>query len=751
MPSVNIQPKPTGRINIRGNGNTARIPTYSEVTVKHGSPHAMPKNQPYNCLRPIYDFTTKNQSFIDTHKQLKLLGIRNNAFHLILLNPLLQGVDPHDPNISPEHAMMVVHECYLNIFYYLREVVRIDQDGKPDPVPFRMDRGTLAACYCFYNNINFYLMKPRQTGKTVGILALLSWAFKFSGPNAGFMFSCYREELSKKNLRGMRGILRNLPKYMVNMGTQTVDSAGKTVRKTDNIKTYSEPVTNNRAMVANCASSESTAEEVGRGYTQAYQFFDEAEFTKFIDIIVKVSGMSFNTASRNAEENGSGYCRIFATTPGDLGNKKACARAMTIVNDALVWTEKFYDEYKDVSDLKAFLKTKSKFRVIYIEYDYKQLGYDEEWFIDACANVGGDLDKIKREILLMRFSGNSNSPFTNDQLEDIENHVKKPLFVKKLNDLHEILFYDKPKKGRKYFIGVDPSEGTGNDNYAITVLDPYDLQVVAEFRSPYMTIALCKDILIYMVDHYFTNPLIVVERNRNGGAVIEFLKGSKLRSMIYSTPHANSDTQRVMDKIDGNGFVKEDFTNNKYFGTNTTQSSRKVMMGILLDAMQFARNLVCTKYIVEDVKNLVVKNDKIQAVDGEHDDSVMSWLLVMYIYYHGEGLERYGFRKGELPQDIQEDDDFEKLKSVYANPEIKKQFPTMYSYYLSVKKAHEIEQKTNREDANSVYEEKSIGSLKDIGSHGRNFVEGLDDESFDNSGDGWRNNLRSKFMSLNKK
>lgn len=71
--------------------------------------------------------------------------------------------------------MMIIQECKLNMFYYLREVVRIEEDGG-NIVHFRMDRGTLAACYCFYNNINFYLMKPRQTGKTVGINAMLSWA-----------------------------------------------------------------------------------------------------------------------------------------------------------------------------------------------------------------------------------------------------------------------------------------------------------------------------------------------------------------------------------------------------------------------------------------------------------------------------------------------------------------------------------------------------------------------------------------------
>lgn len=754
MPTVIERPRNRVRIKPQSSSNGVINPNRKrEVVPQRVPPRNTPINQPYNVMRPIYDFKTKNKSFIETHLQLKMNGVKNNAFHLILLNPLLQGVDPYSKDLTPEQVMMIIHECSQNIFYYLREVVRIEESGTGDPVMFRMDRGTLAALYCFHNNINFYLMKPRQTGKTIGIVAMLSHAFKFSGPNAGFMFSCYEEELSKRNLRAMRSILRNLPSYMANMGTQEVDNTGKVIRKTDNIKTYSEPTTKNMAMVAKCASNEIKAEEVGRGYTQCYQFFDEAEFTKYIDIIVKVSGMSFNTASRAAAKNGSGYCRIFATTPGDLGNKKSCARAMEIVEDALPWKEDLYDLEGGVDELKDMIKKKSKFKVVYIEYDYKQLGLGESWFIDACSNVGGDINKIKREILLMRFSGNSKSPFTMEQIEEISANVKKPMFVKKLNNIHEVLFYDKPKKGRKYFIGVDPSEGTGGDNYAITVIDPYELSVIAEFRSPYMTISLCVDILTYLVDNYFTNPLIIVERNRNGGAVVESLKASRLRRFIYASPKANDDTNRISDKLDDNGFVKEEFINNKYFGTNTTTSTRKVMMGILLDAMQFARELICTQYLVEDVKNLVVMNDKIQADKGEHDDSVMSWLIAMYIYYHGEKLERYGFVKGQLPNDIEETDEFENLKKLYSNPEIKKQFPTMYQYYLSVKAAHDLEQKRKFEDASTKYAEKKIGSLDAIGEHGRNFVEGLDDDRELSQGgnDAWRTNLRNKFFALNKK
>ena len=138
------------------------------------------------------------------------------------------------------------------------------------------------------------------------------------------------------------------------------------------------------------------------------------------------------------------------------------------------------------------------------------------------------------------------------------------------------------------------------------------------------------------------------------------------------------------------------------------------MMNILLDFMHFARHLVNTKYLVDDIKNLVVKNDKIQAAAGEHDDCVMSWLIAMYVYYYGEQLERYGFVKGSVPEDVAEDDEFKKLSLLYRNPEIKKQFPTMYAYYKEQKAKHDMINRATMEETQSKYKPFNIGGLGDV-------------------------------------
>lgn len=709
----------------------------------HGS------NLGYRAMRPIIDWKTKNKSFLVVQQQLELLGVKNNAFHLILLNPLLQGVDPHDPNISPEVALMVLEECSLNIFYFLREVVRIPEQGA-GTVPFKLDRGTLAALYCFANNINFYLMKPRQTGKSVGICAMLAWAFKFGITNGQFQFSANKEKIGKDNLKRMKTYIGLLPSYIAKAGTITVDSSGRTVRKTNNVKSYVEPVTNNAATVANTAISQEVAEEIGRGDSHNFEFFDEAEFTSFIETIVQVSGMAFNTASTNAINNGAYSCRIFATTPGDLSDKKKCQSALKIVNDSLPWSETFYDT--EPKKLKHLLEEKTSYKVIYIEYDYKQLGLGEKWFRKACGEVGNDVNKIRREILLQRFSGNSESPFTEDDITEIKDNLQTPVYVQKIAKLYELLFYVDPKeipKNRIYFIGIDPSDGTGSDRYAMTVLDPYTQKTVMEFRSAYMTPRGCVELCEYIVTKYFNKPLIIIESNRNGTTLIDIFDESWLSQYMYRAQEQNATNSILKDELDEQGFVKEEIARRRYNGVKTDANSRPMMMNLLVDAVRFKKDILTTQYLFEDINNLVLKSNKIQAASGEHDDSVMSWCLAMYVLSYGERLERWGYVRGGLPDDVVEDDEFIKLERLYRNPEIRREFPTMYSFYL-----HTVKPQKMQEHMNTIQSKKEQHTSGYMGSIQNSIVQ--EDDSIDNTifsqnaDNEWKQTIVSKWNSLNK-
>ena len=65
-------------------------------------------------LRPIYDWKTRNKSFIELHMDLKKLGVKNNKFFLILFDPDLQGVDPFSPILPLQTQVKIMAECIRN-------------------------------------------------------------------------------------------------------------------------------------------------------------------------------------------------------------------------------------------------------------------------------------------------------------------------------------------------------------------------------------------------------------------------------------------------------------------------------------------------------------------------------------------------------------------------------------------------------------------------------------------------------------
>ena len=81
---------------------------------------------------PYIDYNTKNQSFLRIALVLKRMGIHNYYFFLSLYDRTLLGVDPRSPNLTTEQMLRISQECKINIWYFLREVVRVPVIGQED-------------------------------------------------------------------------------------------------------------------------------------------------------------------------------------------------------------------------------------------------------------------------------------------------------------------------------------------------------------------------------------------------------------------------------------------------------------------------------------------------------------------------------------------------------------------------------------------------------------------------------------------
>ena len=95
----------------------------------------------------IVDTKTPNQSFLKLAALYRDMGVEHYYFHLALLQPALQGVDPHDEdNLTLEQKAMILYECDNNPWYYLREIVLVKGAGMTiDDCRFRANRSNIAS------------------------------------------------------------------------------------------------------------------------------------------------------------------------------------------------------------------------------------------------------------------------------------------------------------------------------------------------------------------------------------------------------------------------------------------------------------------------------------------------------------------------------------------------------------------------------------------------------------------------------
>lgn len=599
----------------------------------------------------IYDISTTNISFIQTAKDLTHLGVKTNKFFLKLYDPQLIGVDPYDPALSQENIKRITIECVRNPWYFLREVSRIPEQGSAQGPgsgsKFQLHRANLAAIYCYLLNINFYLVIPRQTGKTQSLIAILLWTYIFGTTNSEMAFLNKSQGDANNNLARLKAQKELLPRYMQQNYVYS-DGEFKSNKGKDNVQTIQNPLNGNKIVTKPSARTKESAENIGRGNTSPIQFFDEVEFTPFVSRIISSSGPAFVQAAQNALKNHAPYCRIFITTPGDAdsdivqstNNLRECCTS---------WSDNLYDNSE--MELLEYLKTHSMTRMFYIEYSWRQIGKDEEWYQMQSKELLFVKTDIKREILLQRIRGSSDSPFDTEDLDTINGLQKEIIEENLLYRIYNVRLYEKINKNIPYIIGVDVSTGTNNDNTAVSIIDPYNERAVGEFKSPIMDPTDICTFLRLLIRRIVPKGILCIERNSLGDAVIAILKKTEVSYNLYYDADSVL-TGSPDEKLDEKGFIKREAENRRYYGIHTNIKSREMMMSILMRLVAEKKDAFATRYIINDLNNLIKKKSgKIEARPGTHDDCIMSFLIGMYVLYHGKKLYLWGFKKGTTPID----------------------------------------------------------------------------------------------------
>lgn len=579
----------------------------------------------------IYDFSTKNESFIELAYELKEEGVSNYNFFLCLFDEELVGVDPYDPNLSESMQLKILNECINNYWYFIREIVKVPEPG--GFTYYKLNKLNLATSFCMDLNLNSFIEGPRQSGKTIGVLIRYVWVYHYGTINSQMAFSNKRLDDSELNLKRFNNIFEQLPAYLKTHVNPAEDR--------DNLNYIECAMNGNSIRALSSPTTKQNADGLGRGFTSPLIWFDEFAFLKFNGIVYAASAPALTKAAEAAQRNNTPYGKTITTTPNDRDSYEG-SYAYSILDNAIRFDNTWYD--KTESEIRKLVDGSNN-NFVYIKFSYKELGRDERWFRHQCKELNNDLMKIKREILLEWTLTNDRSPFTEEQLSNINNYiVQDPVNVMYFNKVHKFNVYEELNDifSTNWIISIDIGGGLQQDFTVVSIIDPNDKKLKAIFRSNSILSDELIELIEDMLSTFFPNAVVVPERNSLGIPILHRMsKSNIIRPRLYYEVK-----EKVAERVVGDPRINEMSKVKKkvqVYGQTTDKNSRNVMFNEILAYMMDEENeaIICPE-LFSEIKTLERNNrGKIAAREGAHDDVVMSWLIGLHALLYGKNINKF--------------------------------------------------------------------------------------------------------------
>lgn len=613
----------------------------------------------------IIDYETKNESFLRVAEVYHRMGVENCAFHLTLLDPDLQGVDPFSENLTFLQKAKIARECKLNFWYYLREVERIPEPGSVVPVMFAANRMNIALYWLFFNHVMTLVVILRQSGKTTTLSSIVKYLLNFGSMNTFINLLTKNEGLKSETLTKVKTLFEELPDY-INFSTK------KDIFNTDEI--YVKDL-ENKFKGNLSSSSPKQAEKVGRGFTAPINIIDEAAFVENIAIAMGAMLMSGNFARVAAEKNGSPYGTLIATTAGNIDDRDG-SYIYSLVTGATLWDEKFLDAL-NIDQLNQLIYTNSdsgknstQRPMVNITMSYRQLGYSDEWMEKTKrANISTP-ENLKRDLYNQWLSGSSKSPIPKEYLEIMRaNLIDYPqsIFYAPHNYLlrwyinkEELDF--RAQNGSSFIIGSDTSDGNGgnSDDISFVVRDHIYGDVICTANFNEVNLITIADFFVSFLLRY-SNSMMIIERRSSAATIIDYMITKLLavginpfKRLYNSIVQEKERYAKEYDEIinartsDESVFIKY----KKHIGFATSgggiTSRSELYSTTLLHMLKFTGHTLYDRKLIDQISALIEKNGRIDHPAGGHDDMVIAGLLTHWLLTVGRNLGIYGINSSMI-------------------------------------------------------------------------------------------------------
>lgn len=679
---------------------------------------------------------TTNTSFLELGKLYRDMGIKNNAFHLALINPMLKEVDPHSPNLTEREIAMIAAECKINPWYYMREVLRAPPEGGLNPRPVKANRSNIALWWLFFNHCTVYLVQPRQTGKSFNTNGLSTYLMDVRCDNTKINLLTKDDSLRRKTIDNIKEILDYLPDYL-DMRIKKDANNGETI--TINQK-------NNQYATFVAQASRKAALKVARGDTAPIFHIDEAAFISNASITFQSALPAMGAAIDIAKANGTPYGVIFTTTAGkkdDPDGKYVYQQLM----EAMVYDERLLFDVCSQEELEEVVRKHSRVdrkknpRGVYrvnCTFSHRQLGYSDEWLIETMERTQSEGDDANRDYFNVWTAGNERSPISTQDAELISlSKVEKPFE----SDIHSYIFrwyaedVDRYMQDNHCIMGIDTSDASGGDDIAVVISDVKTGKVIGCGNYNYTNIFVFGKFIESFILKY-TNLTVIIEARSTGVGLLNYLlialpansinPFTRLFNRIVNERYESDVNKEYYEEAMRYG-KREDIINKykKYFGYPTSgaglYSRESLYGGVFRKAISIAKDKIHDIVLADQILGLVIKNNRIDHDDYGHDDMVIAWLLTHWVMSEGKSLESYGITPYEIYSRISEkpieEIPYEEQVQKYEQRKIREKMIQLYDelqnnrdYYIGLK----IEQELRNLNKKLILEDHEVFSIEQL-------------------------------------
>ena len=239
-------------------------------------------------------------------------------------------------------------------------------------------------------------------------------------------------------------------------------------------------------------------------------------------------------------------------------------------------------------------------------------GRDEKWKKETIRNTSEDQFRVEFET---EFIGSSDTLISPSKLRKLA--YKTPKWGK-----DGLSVWEKPTRGRFYFMVCDVARGAGKDYSAFVVLDITDVpyRLVARYRNNEISPLLYPNVIERIAKEY-NEAHILLEVNDIGGQVADILHYDlEYENLLSSTTKGRS------GQVLSAGFSK-----GTDFGVKTSASVKRIGCRVLKNLIEEDKLLISDFDTIAELTTFAVKGKSYQATEGNHDDLVMTLVIFSWV------------------------------------------------------------------------------------------------------------------------